>query len=317
MKIKNLLMQVNQQSNALSMNSTDNKLILQQNFGDAYLLQKNKIYKNIRKACLNEGYIFSSELNSDYLSLSLSQLENILKDKKIPFFDNVSVLDQIEKKLSNQKVTGLDWDDIVDNLIKNHLFHESCHAVARSMVEKFDELVIHNLNKNSNSILNRIIEESFANTCEFIAIIDVQDAFHRIFYEWNSYTFLIEEKSRLQKMIEDFGKEFVFKFIFYCYLQSNFLKENCDETSFQIILSMIDKNANIEKHHIKNLKSLAKIPFTLNPRFRYITLGLHLKINGYSQNINQYVNLDFFNLIKQSNYQSLVDQLVKLAIQDV
>ena len=96
---------------------------------------------------------------------SVSQLEWILQKKIIPYIDNTSVLKQLNDKLPENIL----WDDISDNLKGNHVFHESCHAVSRSLINEFyKDPVLKTKNDFQNHTLMRLIEESFANTCELL-----------------------------------------------------------------------------------------------------------------------------------------------------
>lgn len=193
-----------------SQNATDQGLA--NNLGDAYLYCNNRIYRNVRDHVLKFGFKFSDEIDPNYLALPLAELENILKNKKIPYFDNVSVL----KKIEQNKLGVATWEDVRDNLKKNFLFHESCHACARSLYSR-------NSSRLNNRVLNLLVEESFANTCELLAVLDTEDAAHRIFYEMNSYTALFEIKTEFKNAVRDLGMANVAKIIFFGYLHSNHL----------------------------------------------------------------------------------------------
>ena len=94
--------------------SEGSELGLSRNFGDAYLCNNNKIFRNIRREALQLGYSFSVERNDNYLALPLSQLATILSTKKIPYVDNVSVLESIEAQIPNLA----NWADIRDSFRK-------------------------------------------------------------------------------------------------------------------------------------------------------------------------------------------------------
>ena len=101
---------------------------LEKNFGDSYLCRNNLIFRNIREQSLSLGFQFSAAPNPLYLALPLSQLDTILSSKVIPYHDNVTVL---------QSLQAADWTEIQENLKTNHVLHESCHAVSRSVVNEF------------------------------------------------------------------------------------------------------------------------------------------------------------------------------------
>lgn len=91
------------------------------NLGDGYLLTHNRIYKNIRKAAKGLQFKFADQPDNFYQALPLSQLDNLMAKKTIPYTDNVSVLKYLETNAAGRFY----WDDVTDNLKKNYLFHES------------------------------------------------------------------------------------------------------------------------------------------------------------------------------------------------
>lgn len=301
MKLKNILRHHSEfLSNAGEVKS------LTGNLGDAYLLKNNQIYKDVRRAALQAGYTFTDQVDPFYASLPLSQLDTILSNRKIPFQNNVDVLLSLETKVPGQ----IEWDFICDGLKQNHIFHESCHAIARELkqVLKFDS------NKQMQLILT-MIEESFANTCEFLAVADAADAVHRLFYEWNSYICIFEEKSNIKKAISEIGRKEVFKFFIMAHLYSNFLNERWLESDFQRVLKLclLDETSEANK---KSLRVLSKEAFTLNPRFRYVTTSFYLRSNGYSENVEQALNFDPIHMIESNlSLQNWIDRLSKFELQ--
>lgn len=259
---------------------------LKKNLGDGFLLTNNSIYRQIRLKAVDLGFKYSTEVSEDYLAFPMGQLENILQQKVIPYVNNVTPLINLNSKTSS----SLDWDHVIDNLKPNYVFHESCHAVSRSVVSRS------NIDKFKSRLTTTLIEESFANTCEFFAISEAQDQMHRIFLEVNSYFTIFEDRTLLKKMIEQNGKSALFKFMLLCYLHSNFLNENLEDKDFKKIIEL----AQLEiKTEIKAIKSLAKNAFALNPRFRYTTTEMYLRLNEMSQSVEEAVDFDYLQLIKE------------------
>ena len=254
------------------------------NWGDGYLYSKNSIFRSIRNAAIADGFTFSFEPNADYSALPLSQLNTFIENKTIPYLDNVSVLTKVETKLPNVTL----WDDVVDNLKQNHVFHETCHAVARSTIA--------NTLKN-DTILPLMIEESFANACELLGIVAAEDTAHRLFYESNSYIFMLEERSLLKALILDFGMEKAVQFVILFYLYSNYLRESLSDQDIEQITQLI----NVDRSLIKNpkiLRSISKIAFQLNPRFRNITTVFYLRLCGFPITTKQLRDIDLFEQLK-------------------
>lgn len=279
-------------------NQTNSDYALTENLGDSYLMTHNSIYREIRKLTIGNGFTFTTQVNPNYTVLPLSQLDVFLEKKKIPFFDNVSILWEIEKKTPQMNT----WDDLIDGLKQNHLFHESCHGLARSVSTR---CVTKNLSEEE-IILRLLIEESFANACELIGNMDVDTPAHRIFYESNSYIYVYQERTQLKSLISEFGIEESLRFFIFCYLHSNYLRENISDSDLEIIL----KNPKINRNR-KLLKSLSKIAFRLNPRFRHVTTVFYLRLCGYNVTTEDLIKTDFIRILNaNSSLTRLIDELV-------
>lgn len=286
---------------------------LENNLGDSYLLKHNQIFKNIRNIAVESKFKYHSSPSEDFQALPLSQLENILKSKSIPYTNNVQVLEKIVENLKDK----INWDDISDGYKRNYVFHESCHAVARSLDEKSGQREIDHssLDGQRQHCFQLLLEESFANTCELLAVVDCHDQAHKLFFEINSYTFLFESRTFLKAAIEDLGVVEAFKFFLLIYLHSNFLKNNLSDKAFDRILKIaLGKNKKaLGAKEIKNLKALSKIPFTLDLRFRTTTTGLHLRLSGIDKNISELFDFDLISFIENSDsLLTCVEELAKL-----
>ncbi len=286
---------------------------LEKNLGDSFLIKNNQIFKSIRYATAESKFSYQSSPNEDFQALPLSQLENILKSKSIPFTNNVQVLEKIVTNLKDR----ISWDDISDGYKRNYVFHESCHAVARTLKEKTDQEVmdLSSLHSQRQRCFQLLLEESFANTCELLAVTDAHDQAHKMFFEINSYTFLFESRPFLKAATAEIGKAETFKFFLLTYLYSNFLKNNLSDKIFDRILKIsLGKNNKIPgAKEIKNLKALSKIPFTLDLRFRTTTTGLHLKLSGIDKNISDIFDFDLISYIENNDgLLSYIDDLAKI-----
>lgn len=294
-------------SKLLELHSSE-KSGLEKSLGDSYLLKHNRIFRNIRNASLEAGFSYSHHNTSDYLALSLSQLENILASKVIPYFDNISALTKLEKEHPH---VGF-WDDIYENLRRNFHFHESCHAVARSLqITEFKNL--------DDTILLRLIEESYANTCEMLAVLDCNKASECIFYEVNSYTALFELKELITSLSDSLGLEKLFNIVMFGYLHSNHLHNSLKEPLFKEILIATETQglANHDNNLKKNLKELLKYCFYLDENFRQVATGFYLKMS--TKNKTQ-VNLKdknyFTDISKNTDYLDFIKKLSQLAAQN-
>lgn len=281
-----------------SQNAPEQSLSL--NLGDGFLIKNNPLYAAVRKGAMDLNFKYSTDMSSHYLALPLSQLESILKSKSIPYLDNVSVLLEIEKKIRN----STEWDEVTDNLKRNQLFHESCHAIIRILSEK----VYPSPQTEHEIILKTLIEESFANACEFLGIADAEDPIHRLFYEINSYIFLPDQRFQMKKLIAELGYNITLKFFVLAYLCSNFLKEKLTDIEFNRLLHL----AQLQKQSqpmIKVLRSLSKIAFELNPRFRWVTTTFYLRLHGKTITTDQLSKIDFISLLESNPFpMKLIEQ---------
>lgn len=274
------------------------------NWGDSYLLNHNPIYATVRKSAIKMGYVCSLDKNDFYLALPLSQLDWILENKKVPYSDNVSVVESVEAKSPRL----VEWDDISDNLKKNYIFHESCHAVARHCFAGLK------FNKNASSeITVSLLEESFANTCELLSVLYADDQVHRLFLEWNSYTHLFEERTNLLRAAKEFGGKKLFKFFLISYLHSNFLVESIDEKTLNKILLFVDINVDRSAKSLKVWRALLKITFNLNLRFRTVTTRFYLRSRGDRRPLKEILNFDFMSWVtSEPAIKSAIEDLTEL-----
>lgn len=271
---------------------------LKDSLGDGFLLTHNHIYKAVRTKTMAAGFTFSTKQNDAYRVLPLSQLDQILKTKVIPYFDNVTVLSEIERKIPRQTI----WDDVSDNLKGNSVFHEACHAVARSFAPSLEAKLQSEakLEPMAAKALAMLLEESFANMCELLSIIDAEDQVHRIFLELNSYVYMLGDRVHLKKSASELGASQLSTFMLLAYLHANFLRDFTDQ-SFQRSLA-IATTGKIpgDAKQIKSLKQLAKIAFELNPRFREVTTRFYLRLNGVDTPIASLKSFDCLKVLETS-----------------
>ena len=274
---------------------------IEQNFGDGYLLNHNRIYRNMRKEAQLSGFHYAPASN-DQLVLPFLQLESILKNKEIPYIDNTSPIEKLVVDYPH-----LTWTDIYTQLKRNYVFHESCHATARAVFMATEE-------KQSDAAglaLQIFLEESFANTCELIAMLDAEDAAHQIFFEQNSYTWLPEMKSLFKKVIDQNGELILMKLLLLAYLYSNLLRYEVPEKQFSEILDLLQVEQS-NKSKVREIKKLISVAFTLDEEFRTVTSALHLKLHRLSVDLKK---IDLLCELKQRpTYFEIIDKLCVKAL---
>lgn len=294
-----------------SLQSQSGLLALDRNLGDAYLLQNNRVFRNIRRAASEMGFRFSNERNVAYESLPLAQLEVILKAKQIPYVDNVSALEAIPR----DAMPSLAWDDVSDHLKKNYLMHESCHAAVRPLMLELRRSLQTSKDFSGQQmlVLTILMEESFANACEMIGISDAVDAVHRIFYESNSYFTQFERRANIAQAMKECGEAEFFQFMLLAYLQSNFLRDGFSDTAFETCLTLVGKS--FDPKAKKTLRALAKVAFELDPRFRRVTTGFHLRMQGIGSELGRFLDFDFVLALKaDSTIKAFLKKTAALAL---
>lgn len=305
--------------------------------GDGFLLANNSIYRRIRSAVLKDGFRFSTSQNDAYRALPLSQLDWILETKVIPYIDNVTVLEGIEKKIPKQ--TG--WNDISDNLKGNSVFHEACHGVARGFCAGLVAALGSEAGLGGGAagaragvvearVLVLLIEESFANTCELLSILDAGDAIHRIFIELNSYIYMLDDRVHLANAQKEIGREQLTKFILLTYLHANFLRELSDRDFDRVVALALapamgerlggEESRSAGRHGAAlsvatrtSLRRLAKIAFKLNPRFREVTTRFFLRLGGIGIEMSALAKFDFLKVLETSaSARQVLDAAAKM-----
>ena len=272
------------------------------NFGDGYLIEHNRVYCQIRKAALAAGYKFSTERDETYEVFPLLQLERLLKNKVFPYSNNVQVFED----LSSQQLEVLDWEDLIGNLKRNFVFHEGSHAVIRDLLAQHFGKAQHSkeiegtdtLASQRVFVLRVLLEESFANTAELLGVIDADDSIHQAFYELNSYNTLFEHRSNLKKALNELGANLLIPFFILSYLHVNFLRESLTDSDLKKIVATIGHEP-VKPTQMKTLKAMSKLCFELSEIFRYQTTSFHLKINGINTPLEEVLDFDFLEELKQ------------------
>lgn len=266
--------------------------------GDGYLVENNSYYGAVRKKVKTLDFKFSDSPHQDYLAFPMSQLENLLSTKTIYFQNNADILSALDQKAPQQ----ISWDHIGGNLKANYVFHESCHAIARSISTK---LGLTYTTDQKVKLVVMLLEESFANTCEFMAINDAQDAVHKIFLEANSFFTRFDDRTHLKNLIQEVGHKKVFKFMLYAYLHSNFLNEHYTPNDLNRVMKLTFNH--------KALKNLSRNAFELSPGFRFNTTELYLRLNGINQNVLDALAFDYLTIVEQNpNLLKLIDELTEI-----
>ncbi|MBC7458071.1 MAG: hypothetical protein H7235_07325 [Bdellovibrionaceae bacterium] len=272
---------------------------IQNNFGDGFLCQNNKIYATIRDHATKLGFTCSEENNLHAMVLPFAHLEQIFTTKKIPMMNNVSVFEA----LGNKALQEIEWVEVEMGYKRNYLFHESCHVVARDILEKSNV---------ENKILSLLLEESFANASELFAMTLAEEEGHQIFFSANSYTIAFEDADRLNQIVKKFGFDKSFQFTLLAYLHSNLLYPTYTDKDFKALTKFIFKKE-LTQPEAQQIGFLAEMAFSLDEGFKYATRGLHFKLNNYSEaDFNQIKKSYLSTLLASANTANMLDTMVKV-----
>lgn len=287
-------------------------------FGDGYLMAHNRYFRQIRNAALKIGFLPSSAKNEAYEAFPLLHLEDLLAAKTLPYTNNFAAF----KDLTKMQLDALTWDDVHGNLKQNFVFHEAAHGVIRAWADPLlgpHQLESQTLPFQQKFVLRMLMEESFANTCELMAIVDLVDSVHRCFFELNSYMNNFEQRTHLKNAVESIGESNVIRFLFLAYLQSNFLRSGIDDSQFRAMLQLVETAAadfspgfSKDPKNLKTLRALAKIAFQLSDRFRVQTTAFHLRLAGIQTSQQQLFDFDFLKSVEGPQYMKLLIQLPSL-----
>jgi hypothetical protein len=298
MKLKSLLEQ-HQKTNSQGLPGS---------LGDGYLVTHNPVYKNIREEALKLGFKFSSDPNSAYESFPLLQLEEILALKTLPYTHNTAAFE----KLTSKQTEALDWEDLDGNLKKNYVFHEGAHAIARAISQKLlpEFKLQSSLTSQREFVFKMLLEESFVNTTELMASLEVHDKVHRCFFELNSYMNNFYNQTHFKNALKEFGKTPIIRFMLVSYLYANFLKEEINDKELKTMAEWAFDGESSDTKALKTLRFLSKTAFTLSERFRYQTTSFHLRLAGITTPAPELLNFDFMPLLLTGPYTKYVQALM-------
>jgi hypothetical protein len=292
---------------------------LKKNLGDAFLIQHNPVFRVIRAEAIRRGFRFSPNRFHDYDALALTQLPKILNTKTIPYCDNVTALQDVEKRAPKAFNLGE-----VPPLRANYVLHETAHGVARVLREKHvgklpGKKGLGTLKSQQELALAILVEESFANACESFSNLYATNALHDEFLYKNSY--IMEkptERAHLVNCVKLIGEALTFQLLFYSFLYSNFLKTNTALEDFNLVLTQLFFNSpakmgKLKKTDLRTLKKTFQIGLDLDPQFTIFTNAFCLRLMGIKKDLFEVLSFDFMGTMGKSvAYQNLIQEYSRL-----
>lgn len=249
---------------------------LPQNLGDGFLMQFNPLFRRIREETLKRGFRFTTENVGNYYSFPLMALDEVISQKKIPFRENFSWLERLEK-LAPETFT---LTEIKRSEIQlNYLFHESAHCIAHA--EFFGR--INRIPQNEISLLKILLGESFANAVECFSAIYAEGELGFFFLEANChFRANARELKALQRAAKKYGNEIIFLLLICAFLYANYLHEGLSKQEKRKIFSFVG----IEPK--RELEDILQIGLQLDTEFRTSTTQLHLLKLGFGKKLEKY-----------------------------
>lgn len=269
--------------------------------GDAYLMQTNPVYRNVRLFSLDIGCTYI-EAYPEYLLLPFHELQRIVATKRIPYVPSGRLLEGIESQRPNvftaEEVT----------IPESYHLHESAHVIA----EHFFKDVV--LNSSEEKILKAILSESFANTVDALSCVPATNDIHRFFIGKNCY--MQPRKNVMQAMARltaDLGATFNFMLTFFTYVQANFLAKPLSKKSVQQLADQYAAGHTIGAKQRKDVQIVCDIGERLDPNFRTTTTGAFLKQEGFEGEVFDLLDFPFSDVFaKNAGFKKACEGLSKV-----
>jgi hypothetical protein len=256
--------------------------------GDAFLLQKNLVYRKIKKQALDIGCTYT-EAWTEYLLMPFQQLKDIVADKKIPYVPSAKLLRSIER----QREGMLAVDDLA--IPESYHLHEAAHVIAEDCFRNAE------LNRTEEKILKAIICESFANTVDALACAYVDDEVHEFFLKQNCYMHPDRKYIRLMSGLNQrHGPRFVFILTLFGYLHANFLKEGISKVFLKRLIAESLPGIKISEKIQSESEALIKMAAKLDPQFRVQTTQVYLNLEGYGGDVHKVLDFDFIKVFSEN-----------------
>ncbi len=275
--------------------------------GDGYLYEHSFIFRNIRNSLLHLRYALTNKDFCHYAVFPYGSLQSILEKKLVPYFDNVTVLKEIE---ANQPAKFY-CDEIL--MVKaNHCLHESSHCIADEILKKADWQNTQ-LTSDQMRIFQLIMAEAFANTVESLANLVNDSNEAQLFYELNSHvTHDRETESMFKTSNALLGYSRLYRFVYLSYLFSNCLLAQPNARTYQQILNFVisDGHLHPKPNEFASLRKVFGHAYDLSFEFRTQTTGFYSALMGLKGNPQKLLQIDILRLLSESELiTSFLDEI--------
>jgi len=281
---------------------------------DGYLIDTQLIYRNLREETLAQGCSYTTEDFCSYDALKLAALSAMLDQRKIPYFDNVTVLRGLERLRPGRFL----FSDISD-LRKNYLLHESAHLVADSLLKKRIPSMLAAgpdpaLAQARGRVLGLNLVESFANTVELLQRLAIRSEVDHQIFDWNTYAMVRPKVAPAFHEVEPLvGARVAAKMILLGYLHSNFLHDGAQPERVRELLELVDPGKGPRPVVVELFHTVLAACFRLNRGFRVQTQAFYLKFLGIEGELTALLAFDFLRAVRETpELPALVNDLTEV-----
>lgn len=263
---------------------------LDENLGDGFLYEHNRVFRNLREAALARGVRFSTTDPGSYFGFPLTQLGTILQTRTIPYRNNFQAIVDLENARPGFFHLG-DLD--LNRPTPNYLLHESAHVVA------FHELFgkperVKDVLGDPDQLVPVMLGEAFAMAVEYLAACCVSGAVHDWLFSVNSYRHRVQSKKAIGELIDAHGYRPIAWTVLAAFLYNNFFVDRLRRPQLERILAFTPMTAGLrlDASERKRLQSALSGLMMMNPDFRQDTSRLFLSAYGYSREVREVLRRD-------------------------
>ncbi|MBC7397947.1 MAG: hypothetical protein H7333_10935 [Bdellovibrionales bacterium] len=116
--------------------------------------------------------------------------------------------------------------------------------------------------------------------------------------------------------IDRFGSEVTFRILFFSFLHANFTRIQLEAIPFETILGLAFLGAEASKpksdREIKQLKTVFRIGFDLDPAFTLFTNAFCLRLMGVKHEFMDLLDFHFLEFFEQKKYRNLLCAMSQL-----
>ncbi len=266
--------------------------------GDGFLIKHSFIFRNIRNESLRLGFSYTNEDFCHYNVMPYLSLQAILREKRIPYFDNVSVLFEIEKKHPKRFFC----DEIL--MVKpNYCLHESSHCIADTVLQNIT-LDPAFFSAEQAQVFGLIMAESFANTVESLTNLTNTSASQKLFFDLNSYVTHDDETEIFFRKANDLiGFENLYNIVYASYILSNCLQPAANRRNFASILQNLIPESSLLTKATESaaVRKVFDHSFDLGLDFREHTTEFFCAMMGTKASVRKLLNIDLAQLLNETD----------------